>query len=310
MAIHYEKPVAEGELELAGMRKAADLMNNKQTNKRSNSSAVETRNIKHRKDNENKELKRIEHDGVFLTSSSISVGTTIKRKALELFREKQLNKMTPRERKLVTNGLSSILDLTDDSNLSQKSLFSKDEWNELKEKFGSELLPELEAAPITLTNTWKIISSTVVTSGDLNLGLDYIHKIYMKFDRRLIVYLDLFRHILNLLINYPEYVCKDLEDDHSESDLLRIVKTGETINAISQQQKKDLYCEEDSAKAFKIDIRVIHITNGAAVDIVAGEIAIDDEDTKLVSDEGKLCRETKDAVDAMISITGNPVQAI
>lgn len=134
-------------------------------------------------------------------------------------------------------------------------------------------------------------------------------------------------HSLNLLINHPEYVCKDLEDDHSESDLLRIVwspilefifpkknyvkvKTGETINAISQQQKKDLYCEEDSVKAFKIDIRVIHNTNGAEVDIVAGEIAIDDEDTKLVSDEGKLCRETKDAVDAMISITGNPVQAI
>lgn len=69
------------------------------------------------------------------------------------------------------------------------------------------------------------------------------------------------------------------------------MKTGETINAISQQQKKDLYCEEDSVKAFKIDIRVIHNTNGAAVDIVAGEIAIDDEDTKLVSDERKLCRE-------------------
>lgn len=102
MAIHYEKPVAEGELKLAGMRKVADLLNKEQTKKRSNSSALETRNTKHRKDNEDKELKRIEHDGVFLTSSSISVGTTIKRKALELFREKQLNKMTPRERKLVT----------------------------------------------------------------------------------------------------------------------------------------------------------------------------------------------------------------
>lgn len=71
-----------------------------------------------------------------------------------------------------------------------------------------------------------------------------------------------------------------------------------------------MHCEEDSVTEFKIDIRVIHNTNGAEFDIAASEIAIDDEDTKLVSDEGKLCRETKDAVDAMISMTGNPVQAI
>ncbi|KAI9483506.1 MAG: hypothetical protein EXX96DRAFT_558415 [Benjaminiella poitrasii] len=50
----------------------------------------------------------------------------------------------------------------------------------------------------------------------------------------------------------------------------------------------------------------MHKNNKNEYDIVSDEIAIDD--TKIVLDEGKICRETKDTIDIMISLVGNPVQ--
>lgn len=60
---------------------------------------------------------------------------------------------------------------------------------------------------------------------------------------------------------------------------------------------------------FKIDIRVVFTSPGNDIDIVSGEIAKNDEGTKVTTDEGKLSRETKDAVDSILTLLETKAQA-
>jgi hypothetical protein len=81
------------------------------------------------------------------------------------------------------------------------------------------------------------------------------------------------------------------------------IKTSETISVISQEQKEDAYGHLVNVKAFKIDVRIIFANSKIQIDIVSGEIAKNDQDMKIITDEGKLCRETKDAVDSILSVS-------
>lgn len=88
-------------------------------------------------------MEQVEYDEIFVKESNVSVGTIIKRAALEYFHESKTRKLSVRERKIMTNGLSSILDLFDHSNSSQKSLFSNKAWTEIISYLKSRLDLEL-----------------------------------------------------------------------------------------------------------------------------------------------------------------------
>ncbi|KAI8882851.1 hypothetical protein K501DRAFT_139156, partial [Backusella circina FSU 941] len=88
-----------------------------------------------------------------------------------------------------------------------------------------------------------------------------------------------------------------------------IVKTGETISVMSQEHKQDTYSDSSNVVAFKIDIRVIFKKHGKEIDVVCGEVAKNDEDSKVITDEGKLSRETKDAVDSILTLVETTAQA-
>lgn len=128
---------------------------------------------------------------------------------------------------------------------------------------------------------------------------------------------------------YPHLLKKNgiRDDDYSESDVLRIiwspifellfppnqhnliVKTGETVSVMSQEHKQDTYSDSSNVIAFKIDIRVIFKNHGKEIDVVCGEIAKNDEANKIITDEGKLSRETKDAVDSILTLVETAAQA-
>ncbi|KAI9360702.1 hypothetical protein BD770DRAFT_442009 [Pilaira anomala] len=81
-------------------------------------------------DKDDKQDKRIEHNDVYVSNSSLSVGTIIKREAVKIHNTYALNpeKCPVDDRKVMTNGLSSILDLCDQSVNSQQRLFSLNQW--------------------------------------------------------------------------------------------------------------------------------------------------------------------------------------
>lgn len=132
-----------------------------------------------------------------------------------------------------------------------------------------------------------------------------------------------------MIETYPHLLKKNgaRNSDYSESDVLRIVwspifellfppnqhnlivKTGETISVMSQEHKQDTYSDSSNVVAFKIDIRVIFKKHGKEIDVVCGEVAKNDEDSKVITDEGKLSRETKDAVDSILTLVETTAQA-
>ncbi|KAL0084354.1 hypothetical protein J3Q64DRAFT_1822554 [Phycomyces blakesleeanus] len=312
MRVNYEKPAAEAELMVAGIRKAADLIDASTSNKPKAFQGT----------------KQVEYDGYYVGENDISVGTIIKRTALQYLHESKTRKLSARERKIMTNGLSSVLDLVDHSS-SQKSLFSNEAWTQITSQFESELSLELLPMPHILTSSWLIISTAAVSSNNITLGLDYIHRIYSKQNKQNRNYLKLFEHVLNLIETYPHLLKKNKtrNSDYSESDVLRIVwspifellfppnqhnlivKTGETISVMSQEHKQDTYGDSSNVVAFKIDIRVIFKKHGKEIDVVCGEVAKNDEDSKVITDEGKLSRETKDAVDSILTLVETTAQA-
>lgn len=87
-----------------------------------------------------------------------------------------------------------------------------------------------------------------------------------------------------------------------------MVKTGETTSCISQEHKDDYYEDVSNVKAFKIYIRVVFENDRKEIDIVFDELAKNDKDMKIISDEKKLSWETKDTVDSMISTLKKIVQ--
>lgn len=101
MKINYEQPVAEAELMVAGIKKAAKLIDST-TSKRQIESAIETRSKKQQKVKASQIIEQVEYDGLYVGENDISVGTTIKRKALQLFHESKSRKLSARERKVMT----------------------------------------------------------------------------------------------------------------------------------------------------------------------------------------------------------------
>ncbi|KAI8972775.1 hypothetical protein BDB01DRAFT_883928, partial [Pilobolus umbonatus] len=113
----------------------------------------------------------VEIDGIMIPNSIVSLGTIIKREALKphqlyLQNPKQL---TDRQRKIMTAGFSSILDLSDQSYSSQPKLFDSDQWKYINNY--SDNKPKMKEYPLDaiLTNILIIIKNTLHLSNDLTL---------------------------------------------------------------------------------------------------------------------------------------------
>ncbi|KAL0135064.1 hypothetical protein V8B55DRAFT_1556994 [Mucor lusitanicus] len=88
---------------------------------------------------------------------------SIKNSALELRGKfvKSKDALSPSEREVMRNRLSSILDLVDISSPGQKSLFKPDDWKSIDQYFNQKL--QIEDCPVnkkTLDN-WKTIACAV-----------------------------------------------------------------------------------------------------------------------------------------------------
>lgn len=91
MRVHY-----------AGIRKAADLIDASTSSKRKIEPPMETRNKKNQKAKASQDMERVEYDGVYVGENDISVGTIIKRAALQYFYESKTRNLSARERKIMT----------------------------------------------------------------------------------------------------------------------------------------------------------------------------------------------------------------
>ncbi|CAO3614773.1 unnamed protein product [Mucor hiemalis] len=223
----------------------------------------------------------------------------------------------------MTNGLSSILDICDITESSQKSLFKDDEWEFLVKMYTKKYDITLIPVYAVILSTWKIVTHNIKNTRDIDFGLKYIYQIFPKHLKRQHFFcLKLCEHMLNLIQMHATMLIKVDPPAFSENDYLRVVwsnffeylfpatgnikiKTGETTYYKSTENKYQLYSHLPNTSktiGFKIDLRLLVRHNNRDIDICAGEIANHDGDSKIIDDEGKLNRESKDILDNLISI--------
>ncbi|KAI9354222.1 hypothetical protein BD770DRAFT_412332 [Pilaira anomala] len=225
-----------------------------------------------------------EIDNVLFSDNNLSVGTIIKRKAVELFNDGTA--CNSRDYKIMTNGLSSILDICDITESSQKSLFKNGEWEFLvkmyTKKYDITLIPVYDL----ILSTWKIVTYTIKNTRDISFGLKYLYQIFPKHLKTQHFFcLKLCEHMLNLIQMHPTMLIKVDPPAFSENDYLRVVWSN--------------FFEYLFPASGNIKIKT---HNNRDIDICAGEIASHDGDNKTIDDEGKLNRESKDIMDNLISI--------
>ncbi|CAO3655755.1 unnamed protein product [Mucor hiemalis] len=207
-----------------------------------------------------------------------SVGNLIKNAAKALHKKvaSGIELSSRRERKIMSNGLSSILDLNDSSMNSQISLFN--------DHSGSK-------------RSFICCSDRILhfkKSQTIEQGLLYINKVYYKTEKsnRYIIYI--YDHMLKCLTKYPNYLSKNMVQIFGLS-VLQIA-----THLSSTENKSQMYSDSPNVKGFKIDIRVVYHLNGADYDLLNGEVASYDGDEKIIMNEGKLTREGKEIQDTLV----------
>ena len=70
----------------------------------------------------------------------------------------------------------------------------------------------------------------------------------------------------------------------------------------SNENKVELYPNDNNIIGFKIDARVVVDVDDDEHDIVSMEVAKDDQDRKVIKDSGKLLREAKDDLDNLLKL--------
>ncbi|KAI8375209.1 hypothetical protein BD560DRAFT_393046 [Blakeslea trispora] len=259
----------------------------------------------------------VECDDVFVTGSNLSVGTMIKRIAYSLHEKTDTN-LTCRERKIMTSGLSSILDLSDDSFESQRSLFTDEQWTELHTHYDTQFQIARYHLDTEVEDCLLIVCNTLELSNDYACVLKFIRKTQDRLSSSMSkLSLQVVECILNVAHTYQYLLSQPSTKNVTEldyyctiwspifltlfvnSDHVR-VKAGESINAYSTRSKKETY-SSSHIKAFKIDIRFVVDMNSIEYDAAVGECAKSVEDNKAIKDEGKLTREAKDALDMILN---------
>ncbi|CAO3591137.1 unnamed protein product [Absidia cylindrospora] len=268
----------------------------------------------------------LEVDNIYVESSSLSIGTIIKNRALTIHKDyKEGKKLANRERKIMVAGLSSILDLSDNSMESQRSLFDDKEWDSVNKYFMEQLPLQSDNLPELIDDTLTIICKVVEKQQSVQDGLNYLYRLYgdlslTKMDRNL---LKIIEHMLDLLIDYRYLLTKckpsSMVTEHDNYSILwsRIfqllfaagedirVKCGESISYASSKYKQELYSESKHVVGFKVDARFVVDMNDKEYDVAAMELAKDGGDSKIITDLGKLIREGKENLDMLLDIMDN-----
>jgi hypothetical protein len=263
----------------------------------------------------------IESDMKYLQGQELSIGTIIKRNALDLFNknENKLDSISIRKRKMISNGLSSILDLVDQSYNSQRSLFKVKEWKQLNSHFDNLFKSDGFTLNTDITDTITIITNILNLSGDYKAAMTYIQDMENKYETRPyeLAGFRLLHVALSLMKRYNYLFDTPPKKKVLENDYLRLVWSpilealfppeeeirliaGESINKLSTEVKKDQYSDKKSLRGFKIDTRLVLDLDGSELDLAVGELGKTREDAKAIGDEGKLTREAKEAVDGLV----------
>lgn len=100
--------------------------------------------------------------------------------------------------------------------------------------------------------------------------------------------------------------CDGITVSDNTDSIGAIIKSGESVNPSSTDNKNEQYSQSSYIKLLKIDFRLlVDLSNGEEVDIAAGECALFADDDKAIEDEGKLTRESKDDLDKIVKIVNN-----
>ncbi|KAG2229906.1 hypothetical protein INT48_008281 [Thamnidium elegans] len=262
-----------------------------------------------------------ENDNIFVNESDCSIGTTIKRHALKLHHKYQQNEpLSNRERKIMVAGLSSILDLNDVSVDSQLSLFTVSERNRITSYFLKKYRLDPKKMPKIFENTWIIVCN--VSKSSVEPGQRYLRKLLAteSLSKEEINILEMMKHFLDIMEDYPHLLMKESKKDkYTENDYFRVlwsrlfellfstirnvrIKSGESVPIFSTNNKAMLYLQEANIIGFKIDARLVLDIGDEEHDLVALEVAKDDNDTKIIQDNAKLLREAKDDLNNLIEI--------
>jgi hypothetical protein len=166
------------------------------------------------------QVKQIEHDGITVPGLDISLASIIKRKAVECHETFALNPddLTPRQRKIMSAGLSSILDLTDQSFGSQRSIFTAEQWDYINAYFEKRLAIKRHVLDDDICNTIKILQNTLNLSADYECAVEYIDKLkqkYSKSDKLKATTYSIIKHILKTMDNYSHLL------HHNEKKTIR-----------------------------------------------------------------------------------------
>ncbi|CEP14467.1 hypothetical protein [Parasitella parasitica] len=269
------------------------------------------------------QVEQIEHDGITVPDSDISLATIIKREAVKCHERFASNPdgLTPRQRKIMSAGLSSILDLTDKSFGSQRSIFTAKQWDYINAYFEKRLAIKRHKLDDDICNTIKIVQNTLGLSGDYECVIEYVDRLkekYSKSDKLKATTYKIIKHILKIMDNYSHLLYHNEKKTIRENEYLRLiwsyilellfppkgivhVVTGESENAYSTESKKEQYPQAKSVHGFKIDIRLVVEVEEEEIDVAVGECAKKNDDNKAINDNAKLLRECKDTIDGLVS---------
>ncbi|KAG2205539.1 hypothetical protein INT47_005914 [Mucor saturninus] len=207
-------------------------------------------------------------------------------------------------------GLSSILDLTDKSFGSQRSIFTAKQWDYVNAYFDKRLAIKNHVLDDEIPNTIRIVQNILNLSADYECAIEYVDKLKQKYSK-------IIKHILNIMDNYCHLLHHNEKKTIRENEYLRLiwsyileqlfrpkgiirVVTGESENAYSTEIKKEQYPEAKSLRGFKIDIRLVVEVEDGENDVAVGECAKNNDDNKAINDNGKLLRECKDNIDGLV----------
>lgn len=276
------------------------------------------------KDKETEVERNVESDGVVIPNSVDSLGTIIKKEARQLHKlySQNPNHLSNRDRKLMTAGLSSILDLADQSHSSQRRLFSNEQWDFINQYFDRKLRLKEFPLDAAVINTITIIKNTLDLSNDFDAVKNYVGKMKIKHanDTGCITALNIIKHVLRTMSTYKKMLINNTNINYRENDYFRILwsplleilfRPSENVRVVSAEseyqlsinEKKILYPKKKYIHGFKIDIRLVVDIKEEEIDLAIGECAKHNSDAKSIKDEDKLLREAKDAVDGIIQST-------
>ncbi|KAG2198818.1 hypothetical protein INT47_000734 [Mucor saturninus] len=195
-------------------------------------------------------------------------------------------------------------------------------WQQINQLFENKhLIPDTSPLNPTLSTTLKVIDATVKQTSNIKMGLLYLYKIYGKHQSTsLMPSLQIVEHVLNLLDQESDILQDEPTTVYSENDYVAYIwlplfrklfhagtniqiKTGETTFPLSTASKQQLYPGASNVTGFKIDLRFVIHQGGLEFDVYSIEACCNStNDDKIIADEGKLNREVKDDLDAMMSL--------